>query len=370
MGFFSKIWKKAKNIVKKVVKGVKKVASKVWKGVKSVVKKVGKAVNKLGPLASIAIGFIPGFQGLWANAGIWGMMGKGAITGFITSGGKLKGALTGAVMGGVGYAAAQGASAFKSGFSSLGENASISDKIMTGFNSVGTSTSNGVMNMYNSAGNFVSGGEGGLNYLTNTGESIYKYGADLTDPLAQGESVLNGAKEGYMKQVKSGLSDYDKQYMESNRDMFAKYDQRQMDEILNYAKKTGENLETSQMLWDQTGGIDLDQSFDYRLGADGAYKYTGEGLEHTLSSYNYPATGVGTGESGSRDKAPSTPGEEASYLSLLTRGDTGKYVGDTPLTSSQNTTGTARDQLFDVTKLGLMTGSQYSSLMAKRMQNI
>jgi phage-related protein len=40
MGFFSKIWKKAKNIVKKVVKGVKKVASKVWKGVKSVVKKV------------------------------------------------------------------------------------------------------------------------------------------------------------------------------------------------------------------------------------------------------------------------------------------------------------------------------------------
>jgi len=75
MGFFSGIFRGIKKavkgvtkVVKKVVKSIAKVGKKIWKGVKGIAKKI----SKLGPLASIAIGFIPGFQGLWASSGIWG----------------------------------------------------------------------------------------------------------------------------------------------------------------------------------------------------------------------------------------------------------------------------------------------------------
>jgi hypothetical protein len=121
MGFFSKIWKGVKNVVNKITKVVKKVVKsvgktakkvwdkvkdvgvKVWDGVKNVTKKVSKTMSKLGPLANIAMNFIPGFGQMWAAYGIWGQVAKGAITGFVASGGNVKGMLVGAAMGGLSY---------------------------------------------------------------------------------------------------------------------------------------------------------------------------------------------------------------------------------------------------------------------------
>lgn len=108
MGFLSKITKP----FKKIVKGIKKIGSKIVKGVKSAVKGIGKALGKLGPLASIALMAIPGFQplaaGLWGSlgipAGILQNMATGALTGFVTSGGDMKAALMGGVAAGVGTA--------------------------------------------------------------------------------------------------------------------------------------------------------------------------------------------------------------------------------------------------------------------------
>jgi len=103
MGWFSKTWKKVKNVfkkvtkvVKKVVKSVGKTAKKVWNKVKGVAKKFSKGVSKLGPFANIAMNFIPGFGQLWQAYGIWGQLAKGAVTGFALSGGDVKGALLGA----------------------------------------------------------------------------------------------------------------------------------------------------------------------------------------------------------------------------------------------------------------------------------
>ena len=103
MGWFSKTWKKVKNVfkkvtkvVKKVVKAVGKTAKKVWNKVKGVAKKFSKGMSKLGPFANIAMNFIPGFGQLWSAYGIWGQLAKGAITGFALSGGSAKGALIGA----------------------------------------------------------------------------------------------------------------------------------------------------------------------------------------------------------------------------------------------------------------------------------
>ena len=103
MGWFSKAWKKVKNVfkkvtkvVKKVVKSVGKAAKKVWSGVKRGVKKLSKGIKKLGPFANIAMNFIPGFGQLWSAYGIWGQLAKGAVTGFALSGGSAQGALLGA----------------------------------------------------------------------------------------------------------------------------------------------------------------------------------------------------------------------------------------------------------------------------------
>ena len=103
MGWFSNAWKKVKKVfkkvtkaVKKVVKGVGNVAKKAWNGVKGAAKKFGQKISKLGPVANIAMNFIPGFGQLWAAYGVWGAMAKGAITGYLTSGGNVKGALLGA----------------------------------------------------------------------------------------------------------------------------------------------------------------------------------------------------------------------------------------------------------------------------------
>ena len=101
MGWWSKTWKKVKNVfkkvtkvVKKVVKSVGKTAKKVWNKVIGVAKKFSKGVSKLGPFANIAMNFIPGFGQLWSAYGIWGQMAKGAIVGFATTG-EASGALLG-----------------------------------------------------------------------------------------------------------------------------------------------------------------------------------------------------------------------------------------------------------------------------------
>ena len=103
MGWFSKIkdgikniFNKVSTVVKSVVKGIGKVGKKIWGGVKKITGKFGKAFTKLGPLANIAMSFIPGFGQLWKAYGIWGSMAKGAITGYLGSGGNVKGALLGA----------------------------------------------------------------------------------------------------------------------------------------------------------------------------------------------------------------------------------------------------------------------------------
>ena len=66
MGFFSKVFK-----------GVKKVVKKVGKGIKSAFAKVGKFMNKLGIVGQIALGLM--LPGIGASLGKWaiGAMGSG-----------------------------------------------------------------------------------------------------------------------------------------------------------------------------------------------------------------------------------------------------------------------------------------------------
>jgi hypothetical protein len=122
-------------IVKTVAKSVVDVGKSIVKGVKSAVKTVGKSLSKLGPLASIALMAIPGFQafgaslasGLGFSSTLAANMATGAMTGFITSGGNLKAALVGGAMAGAGSYlgdVAQGA------WNSTG---SIGDRLATGF---------------------------------------------------------------------------------------------------------------------------------------------------------------------------------------------------------------------------------------------
>lgn len=205
--FIRKAFKKVRKAVKKVVKGIGKVAKKVWKGVKKVASKIGKAVTKMGPLASIALSMmIPGF-GL---TGIWGAMAKGAITGFITSGGKLKGALVGAAGGAIGYGVTQGVSAFKAGYNGVSEGGSFYSKLEAGFDSVGVSTSDGVAQMYNSAKDVLTTGDfSKLNYLDASGNyvDVGKSNSGLFDSTAAptpvvvdtGTAVLEGANKSYVK---------------------------------------------------------------------------------------------------------------------------------------------------------------------------
>jgi hypothetical protein len=182
MGFFSgisrafkKVFKGVTKVVKKVTKGISKLAKKVVKGVKGLAKKI----NKLGPLAAIAIGFFVPPLG----TGIWGAMAKGALTGFISSGGSIKGALLGAAGGGLGYGMSQGLDAFKGGWNSdtLGANATFTQKLTSAFDAVGTSTSNGVAQMYNSTAKYLKTGD-----LTNFDSFDY-----LTDSGAYRDTSLN-----------------------------------------------------------------------------------------------------------------------------------------------------------------------------------
>ncbi len=110
-------------VVKTVAKSIVSVGKAVVKGVKSAVKTVGSAFGKLGPLASIALMAIPGFQpfaaGLASSMGITSVVGQGmftgALTGFITSGGDMKAALMGGAMAGLGTVAGGAIKGFQAG---------------------------------------------------------------------------------------------------------------------------------------------------------------------------------------------------------------------------------------------------------------
>jgi hypothetical protein len=105
-----KVAKPIVKVVKKVAKSIVNVGKKIVSGIKGVVKSVGKTLGKLGPLASIALMAIPGFQGfavglansMGFTSAIAGKMASGALAGFVTSGGSLKGALMGGAMAGAG----------------------------------------------------------------------------------------------------------------------------------------------------------------------------------------------------------------------------------------------------------------------------
>lgn len=72
MGILSKIFKPFKKIVKKVGKAIKGVAKIIAKPLKAVLKPIGKIFGKLGPIGTIALGFLlPGLGGAlgsWFNA--------------------------------------------------------------------------------------------------------------------------------------------------------------------------------------------------------------------------------------------------------------------------------------------------------------
>jgi len=346
MGFFSgisrtikKITRPITKVVKSVVKGIKKIGSSIAKSVKKVVKKVGKTVSKLGPLASIAIGFIPGFQALWANAGIWGAIGKGALTGFITSGGKLKGALIGAAGGAIGYGANAGIDAYNKGFNSLGDTASMTDKIAAGFKSVGTSVSDGFSNMYKSASDIVSTGDlSRVNYLDDTGQSIYK-----THDV--------------------GTEVYDKAGMLSQEAQQAEIDQ--------YAKKlgltdTGPDSQ-ARMLWEQTGGADVEMSFDWAKTGSGGYRYTGEGLDWTMGSAGLSSELPKPKSGGVADAIGNLlKGDEEAAKSPLAFGqDVGSNVALKGVSGVGGSAGMGTE--FAQSYGGVMSPTQYSELMKQSL---
>ena len=72
MGILSKIFKPFKKIIRKVGKAIKGVAKIIAKPLKAVLKPIGKIFGKLGPIGTIALGFIlPGLGGAlgsWFNA--------------------------------------------------------------------------------------------------------------------------------------------------------------------------------------------------------------------------------------------------------------------------------------------------------------
>lgn len=97
MGFFKKVFKKAKKITgkiadaglpkfaKKIARKIRGVGSKIWKGVKNkIIKPILGAVNKLGPLGMIAMSFVmPGIGTMLS--GLWSSAAAVLPTGFVTA---------------------------------------------------------------------------------------------------------------------------------------------------------------------------------------------------------------------------------------------------------------------------------------------
>lgn len=226
-------------IVKGVVKGVKKVAKSVVKGVKGIT----KSFSKMGPLASIAMGFMTGGMTLFSNP-LWNAMAKGALTGFVGSGGQLKGALMGGLTGGVMQVGAGAIEGWKMAEGGL------TDKISGAFQGGAKTLEEGFGSLYKASDSFINGG------------------GDLTNAQA-GHEIAS--------KVHAENISIEKDYYFEN----SKYSAGQQAEIVEYAKNTNTNLEQAEMLWQQTGGSEVDMSFDYKQTATDTYEKTNMGLKAT-----------------------------------------------------------------------------------------
>ncbi|MEO1945891.1 MAG: hypothetical protein ABGY11_16440 [Candidatus Thioglobus sp.] len=407
---FKKITKKIGSLAKKVWKGVKQGVSKVWSATKKGVKKIGAAITKLGPLGQIAMMYFT--AGLWATYGVWGAMAKGALMGYATGG--TKGALLGAVGSGIGYGVSQGASAFKEGYGSLGETASFTDKLSAGFDSVGTSTVDGVTNMFDSASKFVeTGSMDSFNYLDKSGNYI---GQTQAAEIDVGTQVLDGAKTNHVNKTGdwSNMSKKSQLMMQENaqfgkvetmnmaeelgysRDAGAKYYEnaiklpedysaiasdtrttlidRQLEEVGDYMGKTGTGLEQGKMLWEQTGGLKLDESFDWKLNDKTMqYDYTGEGVEHTAGSGMGGTPTYISPDKAPKPKIPSTP-KTPSLAGSDTWANPFTPITSVPAIASAEGGlgqgqgyGSGAVDTYDITKLGLQKLSQQALLSKQQM---
>ena len=220
MGWFSGIVKGVKKAVRGVkkavrgvVKGVKKVASGIAKGVKKIGKTLSKTLSKMGPIASIAMGFMLGPAGLNLFSGpmfqgVTGAMAKGAITGFVTSGGQLKGALVGAAGGAIGYGAGKVFEGAKAGWNA--SEGGLTDKVGGALKGASGTISEGYENMYQAADTFVSGG-GDVN-AANAGEVVNKNAkigyASATDAKVTATQVKDLQALGHGESMRVGDNTY------------------------------------------------------------------------------------------------------------------------------------------------------------------
>lgn len=167
MGFVAKAVKSVVKGVGKVVKGVAKGIKSVAKGIAKAAKGIGKAFKKLGPIASIAMGFMMPQLGFFSK-GILGGIQKGALTGFLTSGGKIKETLKGAAFGGLGATLGEAWQGAKGGWSA--STGGLTDKIAGAIKGATNSVSDGFSNLYDATESFISGG--GDVTSTNAGNAI------------------------------------------------------------------------------------------------------------------------------------------------------------------------------------------------------
>ena len=324
--FIKKAFKKVRRAVKKVVKGVGKVAKKVWKGVKKVASKIGKAVTKMGPLASIALSMMmPGFglTGIWGAMAKGAATGfitsggslKGALVG-AAGGGIGYGITQGVSAFKTGYAGVSEGGSFYSkleaGFDSVGQ--STSDGVAQMYNSASEVLTTGdfsKLNYLDSTGNYVdpSKSNSGLfgdapkavptattgyqdalaeveydRATTDVGAKVHtrasqayvnenpaEFGKRMT-PTAQGRmmdaSIADG-EAGAIRQAKAfgynenvGKSYYN-EYTNGLTDEMGMSVKDQMIEIRDYSSLNKTGLGQGKELWSQTGGADVDASFDW-----------------------------------------------------------------------------------------------------------
>jgi len=294
MGFFSNIWKGVKNVFNKVTKAVKNVVKsvgktakkvwdkvkdvgvKVWDGVKSVTKKVSKTISKLGPFANIAMNFIPGFGQLWAAYGIWGQVAKGAITGFVASGGNVKGMLVGAAVGGLSYGYA------KLPGTTISEKISgLSDKFTSDVVKKGAKTySNLVKNYSGGVDAFnkdaVLNAGGGMNNLVDVGDKYLGSGLDgnWSDYTAGGPGLGSGLE---------GVEDY--RYAAGGPGLGSGLEDLNTPSLLDKAGNWADKLKSAiPTTWGDTASAQ--QEHPYSVGGGGS-----------LTSYD-TAAGVGIGRGG------------------------------------------------------------------------
>ena len=308
MGFFSSVWRGVKSVAKGVVKGAKKVVKSVGKTVKKVVKGIGKAFSKLGPLASIALNFILPGAGAFASmftgpyAALYGAMAKGAVTGFITSGGDIKGALVGVAGGAIGHGASKVFEGAKTGWNASegGLTDKISGAIKGGASTISegwTSLTEGSQTFLNEGGNINSPQAGQeISYKTNK-ININESGDYKTIPQQTqqmwAETAYIGGEEDLVGLAKEG--GYNENVAKNFYKDFNITPKHFQGEVVDYMDQTSTGLEQGTALWEQTGGAQRSMSFDYEVSKEtGAYEYTGGGLKATTEATQYPINAIPT----------------------------------------------------------------------------